>query len=199
MSTSPELRTSPLAIDSRDSHESERPHGGRRFAIRWFVVVVSAVMAFDVYPSEFFAWPDLKRKFNQSLSLVGLEQSQWRLFAPDPGLHAWWFEAEIDFHTEPSIKWVSPQWPLETNWAKFYRFRELNYYDRLGQTPNEEALNDFTHWIRQQQVAPEKVSKITVYKIEKVLLSSSTGFPTPDETMWTFSRLRVAHREYGSP
>ncbi len=199
MSHSTELATEALTNDSHRGHQPDLPTGSRPRAVKWFVAIVTSVMAFDVYPPEYFAWPDLKQKFNQSLSFVGLEQSQWRLFAPDPGLHAWWFEAEIDNGNEPPSRWVSPQWPKETNWSKFYRFRELNYYDRLGQTPNEAALEDFTQWIQQQQVAPEKVRSITVYKVEKVMLSDSAGFPTPDETLWTFSRLRVAHREYGSP
>ena len=120
------------------------------------------------------------------------------LFAPDPELHAWWFEAEIDDGSGTLRHWVSPQWPLASNLEKFYRFRELNYYDRLGQTANEAALADFANWVRQQQVAPEKVKAITVYKIEKVMLSNPAEFPTEDETMWTFSRYRLVHTEYGS-
>lgn len=194
MSTSPEPSADPPAGNETDGARSRRRH-----AVKWFVVVVAVVTAFDIYPPEFFAWPKLKQRFNQALSLVGVEQSQWRLFAPDPALHAWWFEAEIDDGAEPPSQWVSPQWPLLSNWDKFYRFRELNYYDRLGQTPNEAAIADFSDWIRQQQLAPEKVRTITIYKIEKIMLSNPAEFPTADETMWAFSRMRIARTEYQSP
>ena len=55
-----------------------QPGGWRRCVIKWFVAIVTVVIAFEVYPPEFFAWPELKQRFNQSLSLVGLEQNQWQ-------------------------------------------------------------------------------------------------------------------------
>ncbi len=76
MSSSPELATNQLTVDAAG--------GQRRCVIKWFVAIVTAVIVFDVYPPEIFAWPELKRRFSQTLSLLGVEQNQWRLFAPDP-------------------------------------------------------------------------------------------------------------------
>lgn len=142
-------------------------------AVKWFFAVFVVVIAIDTLPlglssdSVPFAWIyQLKSTIRPVLRPIGLWQSEWRLFAPDPVISNCWWTIEVQeslprgIAVEPStqqhtplspsnrLTWNSPFWGDVKPAEKFFKRRHIAYLRRLSEFPIE-VLEDFAdEWVR---------------------------------------------------
>lgn len=126
----------------------------RRGAIRIFITVALVMMAIDTCPSEWPGARKLKSWVSPVLNLLGLWQGEWPLFAPNPVINNAWLTAEFyeaqnensgQFQT-PIKTWNSPFWFKHGPGEKFYRFRHVNYFNRLPYS-HLQKIEDFGDYI----------------------------------------------------
>jgi hypothetical protein len=145
---------------------------GQRAAKLFFVVFV-VVIAIDTLPlglssdSAPFAWIyNLKSMIRPVLRPIGLWQSEWRLFAPDPVISNCWWTIEVQAKLPPDtaidspieqpmplgpsnpLTWNSPFWGDVKPTEKFFKRRHIAYLRRMSEFPIE-VLEDFAdEWVR---------------------------------------------------
>jgi hypothetical protein len=146
----------------------------RKSAIKLFFVAFVAVIGIDTLPlgissdSTPFTWIySLKSTLRPALRPIGLWQSEWRLFAPDPVVNNCWWTIETRMHSpkaivqnsttgsQPlgasnSVSWNSPFWGEVKPTEKFFKRRHIAYLRRLSEFPVS-VLEDFAdEWVRER-------------------------------------------------
>ncbi len=146
------------AVESRSRIEDPVAHWPiwKQCSVRLLVLVLPVVIAIDALPTMIPGIDFPKYYISPVLRSVGLWQGEWTLFAPNPSINNGWISAEIDgipSISDPStteiLTWNSPYWSRVTSWEKFYRFRYVNFYNRLP-FREQDAANDFSEFIARE-------------------------------------------------
>ena len=143
--------------------------------VKLFFVVLVVVIGIDTFPlgissdsGTFSFIYAMKSTIRPALRPVGLWQSEWRLFAPDPVINNCWWTIEVqgskvlelqdESRSKPqlsssnsnSLSWNSPFWGEVKPADKFFKRRYIAYYRRLSEFPTE-VLEDFAdEWVRER-------------------------------------------------
>ncbi len=134
----------------------------KKWWVRGFVFALVVVIAIDVSPQNVPGMPSLQYFLRPVLRATGLWQGEWTLFAPNPAINNGWVSAEIYGVTSVAsensslsgpLTWNSPYWNRIGNWEKFYRFRYVNYYNRLP-FREQETADDFADFILREVAGP---------------------------------------------
>ncbi len=208
--------TSEIPTDSCDLPPTERR---RRFWVRLSFLVIASALILDVCPW----WPLLnrpKQALSSVLNRIGLCQGEWPLFAPNPIVDNGWFSADLTDKEGNRFTWNSPHWVQTNSWDRFYKFRHLNFYNRLHLLHNAPAVNDFSDYLARTISTDPKnrtvdittelpksepnpsdrsspVREVKVYKISKLMMLTEEGtLPTRDETIWTLRTELLSKKEY---
>jgi hypothetical protein len=175
-------------------------------AKRGFVVLFAACVAFDTFPNTFDRIRPVKNGFNSALGGLGLSQGDWPLFAPNPVLNNGRIVAEVYDSANHRATWSSPDWARCTAWEKFYRFRSMNYFQRVGR--NQKACSDLADYLQhaipiQEQAIPsirwsetneilppaQPVAPMVSIKLDRywqrMMLSEEAPTPKQSETVWS--------------
>ncbi len=111
----------------------------------------------------------LKSAIRPALRPVGLWQSEWRLFAPDPVINNCWWTIEVrrdaagewkeerlpaltaeNSSQSEAFNWNSPFWGEISAGEKFFKRRHIAYARRLSEFPIE-VIEDFAdEWVRKR-------------------------------------------------
>ena len=146
----------------------------RSTIVKLFFVMFVAVIGIDTLPlgissdsGAFSFIYKMKSTIRPALRPIGLWQSEWRLFAPDPVINnCWWtievrgelageLQDDLSSTTLPgsesnSLSWNSPFWGDVKPTEKFFKRRHIAYYRRLSEFPTE-VLEDFAdEWVRER-------------------------------------------------
>ncbi|MCA9133815.1 MAG: hypothetical protein KDA45_11700 [Planctomycetales bacterium] len=155
--------------------------GLRRQIVRCFALLILLVIAIDTSP-DVHAWlRQAKVKMAPVVRRPGLWQGQWPLFAPNPVLNNAWISAEITSPDGELTFWNSPYWGDTGSWEKFYRFRYLNYYNRLP-SQNPLAIEEFADFLARTLISP------TAHPVDFALDADATT--APSAPTWKMSLFR---------
>ncbi len=199
--------------------ESTKPQALRRFFIRCFLLLALIVIAIDTAPGWKFVKP-LQQYLRPTLSYAGLWQGDWPLFAPNPTINNCWLSAEFYFQGVPKLasngkpqSWNSPVWSSTNSWKKFYRFRHINYFNRVVYRGNN-VVNDLADYVARMELGPDchfaetiTVDGVHAQEAETVELRLSLNrlqlvmpddgsLPSPEETTWMSLSSNLALRKY---
>ncbi len=142
-----------------------------------------------------------KSMLSEVLKRIGLAQGEWVLFAPNPDVDNGWLSAEIINTNQQSHQWLSPIWDQHSVWNKFYRFRHMNFYNRLANSRNLSAWDEFADFlVRQyrQQNPQEIVRQVSLFRnsMKMLPLPGDITMPTPDDITWMTSNEFLTRRTY---
>ncbi len=206
-----------------DIAQQNRPRSMRRIFIRCFVALFLLAIAIDTFPKCDWVFP-IQKRVGPVLNYTGLWQGDWPLFAPNPVINNGWVSAEFyrDDSSTPlqsadgkPLSWSSPVWSECTSWDKFYRFRHVNYFNRIP-IRSQNMINDLADYVAREKLGPdyrlvEPVSsdspsttlqakeaielRLTKNALRIVLPDDGT-LPPPDETTWIYVGSSLATRKY---
>ncbi|MEI8212034.1 MAG: hypothetical protein WCI02_07785 [Planctomycetota bacterium] len=188
-------------------------------AIRLFVIGAMLCIAIDATPRVFKSQSlrSIKVRVNTTLRYLGLSQGDWPLFAPNPSVDNPRIVAEVLDGENQKGTWSSPEWSRSSIWEKFYRFRHMNYYQRVGR--NVQASSDLADYLHRsipdretiipsirfdadyellppaEFVPPIRAIKVYEYK-RRLLLNDGEPLPNQAETNWTNHSQLAAQRKY---
>lgn len=167
-----------------------------RSAIRIFFIVTVVVIVADIIPPN---WPGASRPkqwLSSFLNRVGLWQGQWMMFTPNPMINNAYLTAEIENEDGTKVFWDSPDWKFAVSWKKFYRFRHMNFYNRIYLPGSSSATNDFADYLA-RTVSNSTVRKLTLVRVPMTMVIPEAGsFPRRDDTIWISSSNFVTERIY---
>ncbi|MBM3964224.1 MAG: hypothetical protein FJ308_04035 [Planctomycetes bacterium] len=189
----------------------------QRLIIRSAVMLAVVLIAIDTAPSNLTFMQPIKSYVFPTLGALGLAQGDWPLFAPDPVLKNGNIIAEVSDGNHQQGTWSSPDWARATPWEKFYRFRHMNYYQRVGLNhyaasdladylsraiPSQEHAIPAMRWSDSNELIPGEplVSPILDLKLyqyqQRMVLSKEKPMPTQSETIWSNQNRFLLRREY---
>ncbi|MFN7731334.1 MAG: hypothetical protein ACK5OB_05500 [Pirellula sp.] len=199
--------------ESQDSN----PNRWTRCLARTFALLAMIAMAIDTTPGSTKLLNGIQGPVNDALNTLGLAQGDWPLFAPNPSVRNHRLLAELRDANDHPATWSSPEWTRASIWEKFYRSRDMNFYQRLGR--NVHASSDFADYLHraipvresatpsirfddQYEVLPmvdlaPPIQSIRLYEYQRRLLLTP-GEPLPDvaNTNWTNHSVLLSQRKY---
>ena len=128
----------------------------RRIGIPCFVFVFTVAVAIDAFPESWGIKIPIRSDVNRALGWLGLQQGDWPLFAPNPLIREGIVVGEILDASGNTAVWTSTDWAKASVWEKFYRFRHLNYDQRVVRNPD--ASKDLADYL--QRSIPEREQAI---------------------------------------
>jgi len=128
----------------------------RKIAIAVFVFSFAVAIAIDTFPEAWAVRFPIRRHVHHVLTCLGLQQGDWPLFAPNPRISDGLLVGEIQDANGNNGIWTSSDWSKVSAFEKFYRFRHLNYSQRVGR--NFDASNDLADYL--QRSIPDREGAI---------------------------------------
>lgn len=202
-----------------------KPKSPRRVLVRCFVAIALLTIAIDTAPKSAVTSP-IHDYLRPALNVTGLWQGEWPLFAPNPTINNGWLSAEFYRvgSTSPllapngkTLTWNSPIWSEFSAWDKFYRFRHVNYFNRVPYR-GKEPLDDLADYIARTTLGPEfqfvetkpdldpqqdSVNKSEVaieLRLSKsavqIVMPEDGSLPTRDEATWVYVGSGLGMRKY---
>ena len=187
------------------------------WCIRCFVAAWIILVAIDTLPTAYSPFTSLKYETNHRLRHLGLSQGDWPLFAPDPVLMNGVIVAELIDQKRNPHSWSSIDWSQASIWEKFYRFRHMNYLQRVGNTtaatedladyakrvlPNQNDQVNHGPWYPAIQFMepvplepPIVESKIFQFE-QRMVIPDDKTLPKQADTIWSTYSKFLAKREY---
>ena len=188
----------------------------KKNAIRLGAILFCVFVAIDVIPESYSLASRPKAWVHSVLVPLGLSQGDWPLFAPNPVLNNGVLVAELTDHSGNPATWTSVDWQEASVWTKFYRFRHMNYQQRLPNTytaasdfadyllraiPAEESAVGSIRWSPDNQMLePAAIEppmrEIKLYKYRNTMVLE-VGQPLPkiDQTQWSTQINFLVRRE----
>lgn len=117
-----------------------------RTVVRIFVIAMIAAILVDVAPAT-LPLDTPKQLHRRFFGMIGLRQGEWPLFAPNPALQNGCIVADVFDREGNRVQWTSPIWPKTSSVERFYRFRDINYYNRIVLDNNFVGLVDLADYI----------------------------------------------------
>jgi hypothetical protein len=191
---------------------------GRRIAVRWFMLVITAFIAVDAGPGAFPVVARAKQVVSPILTRIGLWQGEWTLFAPNPAINNAWVSAEIRDPNGELETWNSTYWAGTSGWERFRGFRYINYSNRLP-TQDQAVADDYADYLARQLISPTaqplnlspdassnaspptqtpaEAWKLSLFRSQLNLsLPEDGSLPPRDEVLWISTSKNLAIREY---
>lgn len=187
----------PQPMESEVEPILDRESGCRRRRLARFIFcVATCVVILDVIPPD---WPGFTRPkllLSEILNRVGLWQGQWTMFAPDPVLTNASLSAEFEHADGKITYWVSPDWKRVGTFEKFYRFRYLNFFNRVHLDNNARALKDFADFISRNE-SKSPVVRLKIHRNSMTMLAPDDGrLPNRNDAIWVSRSDFLTERRY---
>lgn len=164
--------------------------------IRLFFLLAVATIFIDVSPPSWSILRIPKKCLSPILNRVGLWQGQWSMFTPNPVLNNAYLTAEMEDRVGAITYWDSPDWKRVGSIEKFYRFRELNFYNRIYLDENASAIADFADYLRRTEgFGSLRRLKLTHNPLTMVS-PEENPFPSREETIWISSSNFLTEKQY---
>ena len=202
---------------SEDSTPGSSHDSKRRMAIRWALMLTAVIIAIDTMPANITFVKPLKAILFPILGSMGLSQGDWPLFAPNPILKNGTIVAEVMDRELQQGTWTSPDWARATAWEKFYRFRHMNYYQRVAQNhfassdladylqraiPDKEHAVPAIRWSESNELLPAvdlvpPMVEVKLYQYQqRMVLNEKNPMPNQPQTVWSNKNRFLLRREY---
>jgi hypothetical protein len=158
--------------------------------------VTVAVIFLDVIPPTWSWFSQPKLWLSEVLNRVGLWQGQWSMFAPDPILNNASLSAGFEDRDGNTTSWESPDWKHVSTLEKFYRFRYLNFYNRIYLDQNARALKDFCDYLARNE-SESPVVLIRIFRNSMTMLAPDEGvMPNRNDAIWVSRNDFLTERRY---
>lgn len=188
----------------------------KKIATRLLAILFCVFVAIDVTPESYSFASRPKALVHRILVPLGLAQGDWPLFAPNPVLNNGVLVAELTDRSGNPATWTSIDWQEASVWTKFYRFRHMNYQQRLPNTytaasdfadyllraiPAEESAVGSIRWSPDNQMLePAAIEppmrEIKLYKYRNTMvLEEGQPLPKIDQTQWSTQISFLVRRE----
>jgi len=158
--------------------------------------ITVAVISLDVIPPTWLWFSQPKLWLSNVLNRVGLWQGQWTMFAPDPILNNAVLSAEFEDEEGNTKYWDSPDWKHVGTLEKFYRFRYLNFYNRIHLDRNAPALKDFCDNLARNE-SESAVVWLKIFRNSTTMLAPDDGgMPNRNDAIWVSRSDFLTERRY---
>src|SRR5438132_1576493 len=94
----------------------------RLYALNAFIALILAIVAVDTLPQTPAA---VRAAITPTLVRLGIRQSMWNLFAPEPDKVNTRLRAEIIYRDGERREWHGPDWSRASAWEKWVRHRDV--------------------------------------------------------------------------
>ncbi len=174
----------------------ERSVNFRRRAARVMFCIAVAVILLDIIPPTWQWFSPPKLWLSNVLNRVGLWQGQWTMFAPDPILTNASLSAEFEDQDGNTTYWDSPDWKHVGTFEKFYRFRYMNFYNRVHLDGNTPAMKDFCDYIARNE-SKSPVVRLMIFRNSITTLAPDDGsIPNRNDVIWVSRSDFLTERRY---
>lgn len=159
-----------MATENRDPQSPSKLPGNatitrdntlKLWCIRYFAFAWMILIAVDTLPTAYATFFPFKYEINNRLRHLGLSQGDWPLFAPNPEITNGVVIAELIDHKQNTHSWSSIDWSQASIWEKFYRFRHMNYLQRVSH--NLVAYEDLVDYVKRALPEQSKHSNDEVW------------------------------------
>lgn len=178
----------------------------KRHAIRIAAGLFCIVVLIDTIPESYTWVRGAKAWIHPVLVGLGLSQGDWPLFAPNPVLNNGVIVAELTDGNGNPATWTSTDWGRASVWTKFYRFRHMNYHQRLTNThlaavdfakyllksvPYTEPAVGSIRWSSDNQMLEPAeieppIQEVRLYQYRNtIVLQASQPLPSFEQTAWS--------------
>jgi hypothetical protein len=178
----------------------------KKIAIRIASVLFCIGVLIDTTPESITWLWRAKAWVHPVLERLGLSQGDWPLFAPNPVLNNGVIVAELSDRNGNPATWTSTDWEKASVWTKFYRFRHMNYHQRLTNThlaavdfaeylrlavPDRESAVGSIRWSKDNQMLEPAaieppVREVKLYKYRNsIVLEEGQALPRLEQTIWS--------------
>jgi len=174
-------------------------------------------IAIDTLPTAYAPFVPFKFEVNNRLRCFGLSQGDWPLFAPNPEITNGVVIAELVDHKKNTHSWSSIDWSQASIWEKFYRFRHMNYLQRVGHNlvayedladytkrklPEQRDLANNSVWfpvvqfIETSPLEPPIVESKLFRFEQRMVMPEDNTLPKQADTIWSTYSKFLTKREY---
>src|SRR6266576_3706970 len=101
----------------------------RLYAVNTFIAAIILVVVIDTLPQS---PPAVRTAISPWLVRLGIRQSVWNLFAPEPDHVNTRLRAEITYRDGERREWRGPEWSKITAWQKWVGHRHVEWYDHIA-------------------------------------------------------------------
>jgi len=108
----------------------------RRYAVNAFIATVLFILLIDTLPQSPQA---VRMALDPWLVRLGIRQSVWNLFAPEPDHVNTRLKAEITYRDGEKRQWNGPDWSQASAWEKWAGHRHFEWYDHITVPANSVA------------------------------------------------------------
>ncbi len=150
---------------------------GNRTRVNVFLALVLPILVIDGFRPGCHAHAQLAERLHYPLTITGLWQGPWRLFAPDIRRANLRLAASIQFTDGATATWTSPDWPEVSAWQKFVGMRRTNYYASILLADREPAWDGLCAYLA-RTVAHPQGKAVAVAQV--TLLLSGADIPPPE-------------------
>ena len=120
-----------------------------------FQVLLLCVLLTSGLPTLHPAQDALRETLDSVVDAVGLWQSQWELFAPEPDKVNVRVVAFVEFADGVTGGWKSPDWQTLSGAARFRHFRLAEFVDGIRLDSHRGAWPAFARWVAREVQHPD--------------------------------------------
>lgn len=209
-----------LPLSSREDYMSETVISSSNRKNPFWVLLLSfflvAGILIETIPSFLVTGGKVRSVVNKVHQILGISQGDWPLFAPNPSLTNGMVVAEVEDSQNQLFVWSSRNWSESSVWEKFYRFRHMNYHQRV--VNNIDACNDLADYLlhaipSKEQLTPSiqfdssgaptnsnsprlPIKRIRLYKHRnEISIPDSGPWASSEEIMWLLQSTFLCQRE----
>ena len=113
----------------------------RLFAVNAFIATILLFVAIDTLPQ---APKSVRMALTPLLVRIGIKQSEWNLFGPEPDRVNTRLRADITYRDGETRQWRGPDWAKASAWDKWVEHRHVEWFDHI--TDNDP--NAWEPWCR---------------------------------------------------
>lgn len=152
-----------------------------------FLVVLLSCLLIDGLPSYSRWQTNLKEAIDPLLDVSGLWQGTWDLFAPEIDRQNNWIVVTGVTTDSALVTWRSPDWADIPWYSRFWRIREMEFFDRIRSEANQAAWASFARYAEFRFVGtgevtlPEEIERLELRRGWQPVPPLGSSLPTREQ------------------
>ena len=135
-----------------------------KFVVNVFLILYLTLVGIHALPHECRGLKNATRSFYNTL---GVWQSGWALFSPEPDSINTSVYGVIYLDDGEAVMWNTPDWMLFGPWKKMRLFRHMEFYDNIRSDSRKDAWPVFADFVARSVPLAEGVSVESVELVRK--------------------------------
>ena len=143
----------------------------RRGLVYGTLLMLGSLMLLDAIPQYTLMHGKLRDVTDPILDVTGLWQGSWELFAPSPDQLNKRIGATLTWQDAEDTLWLQPDWQSMTPLGRSRYFRQMSYYDNLGNSSHQAAWRAMCEHLAKEQTADSShtLTSITLFEERDVI------------------------------